>query len=81
MNDPAYNLVHVNIANARGSMDDPIMKGFVDRIDEIDALAQSWPGFVAQPTLLDKGLIYTENTLVNVSIWDSVERPNGIHLH
>jgi hypothetical protein len=49
------------------------MKGFVDQIDEIDTLAQSWPGFVAQPTPPDEGQIYTGNTLVNISIWESVE--------
>jgi len=73
MSVPTYNLVHVNIAAARASFDDPMMKGFVDRIDEIDGLAQSRPGFVSQPELPDEGRIYTGNTLVNVSIWESVE--------
>lgn len=68
-----YHLVHVNIASARGSMDDQIMKGFVDRIGELDALAQSWPGFIAQPALPDAGFIYPGNVLVNVSIWTSVD--------
>jgi hypothetical protein len=54
-------------------MDDPVMKGFVDRIDEIDALAQSWSGFIAQPTLPDEGLVYAANMLVNISLWESVE--------
>lgn len=49
-------------------MDDSIMKRFVDQIDEIDALAQFWPGFVSQPTPPDDGSIYKGNTLVNVSI-------------
>jgi hypothetical protein len=71
--NPSFNLVHVNIATPRASIDNPIMKDFVERIDEIDTLAQSWSGFVAQPTLPDEGQIFTGNTLVNVSIWDSVE--------
>jgi hypothetical protein len=54
-------------------MDDPIMKGFVERIGEIDALAQGWPGFISQPTPQDEGQIYPRNMLVNISIWDSVE--------
>lgn len=58
----------MNIAVAQGSMDDSIMKRFVDQIDEIDALAQFWPGFVSQPTPPDDGSIYKGNTLVNVSI-------------
>lgn len=57
----------------RASFDDPVMKGFVDQIDEIDTLAQGWPGFIAQPTPPDEGKIFTGNTLVNISIWDSVE--------
>lgn len=69
----SYNLIHVNIATMRASFDDPIMKGFVDQIDEIDSLAQNWPGFIAQPTPPDDGQIFTGNTLVNLSIWDSVE--------
>lgn len=68
-----YHLIHANIVTACAPFDDPLMKGFVEWIDEIDALAQSWPGFIAQPTLPDEGLIYSEPTLVNVSIWDSVE--------
>jgi hypothetical protein len=73
VNNPTYYLVHVNIAAARASLDDPLMKGFVDRIGEIDALAQSWPGFIAQPTPPDEGQIYPGNMLVNVSIWETVD--------
>lgn len=69
----AYHLVHANLATARGSYDDPIMKGFVDLIDAIDGLAQSWPGFIAQPALPDEGLIYPEPFLLNVTIWESIE--------
>lgn len=59
-------------------MDDSIMKRFVDQIDEIDALAQFWPGFVSQPTPPDDGSIYKGNTLVKVSIWESVENLHDI---
>lgn len=69
-----YHLVHANLAKARAELDDPLMKGFVDRMDEIDALAESTPGFVAQPTLPDEGALYTGLDLLNVSIWDSIER-------
>jgi hypothetical protein len=74
MTGPAYNLVHANIATARASFDDPLMKDFVERIEEIDALAQSWPGFIAQPALPDEGEIYQEPILLNVSIWDSIKK-------
>jgi hypothetical protein len=73
MTDIIYHLVHANSATIRAALDDPLMKGFVDRIDEIDALAQGWPGFIAQPALPDEGLIYPQSTLLNVSIWESIE--------
>lgn len=74
MTEDIYHLVHVNIAEGRGAMDDPIMKGFVDRIEEIDGIAHKWPGFISQPTPPDEGSIYPENILVNVSIWETVEK-------
>jgi hypothetical protein len=49
------------------------MAGFVDRIDEIDSLAQSSAGFIAQPTPPDEGSVFTGNTLLNLSIWETVE--------
>ncbi len=68
-----YHLVHANIATMRAPLDDPIMAGFVAWTDEIDSLAQKSPGFIAQPSLPDEGTVFKEQTLVNVSIWDSIE--------
>lgn len=68
-----HHLVHANIAHARASLDDPEMSGFMSRVDEIDSLAQSAPGFIAQPTPPDEGEIYQGNWLLNLSIWESVE--------
>jgi hypothetical protein len=68
-----YQLVHANIATPRAPLEDPLMRDFVERIDEIDALAQGWPGFIAQPMLPDERLIFSEPILVNVSTWESVE--------
>lgn len=73
MAEMTYHLIHANLAHARASLDDPIMKDFIDRVDEIDALAGGWPGFIAQPALPDEGEIYTEPYLLNVSIWESVD--------
>jgi hypothetical protein len=73
MSEVNYHLTHANLARARAPLDDPLMKEFVDHLDEIDALAQSWPGFVAQPTLPDEGEVYREPFLLNVSIWESVD--------
>lgn len=73
MMDNTYHLVHANLALARAPLDDPLMAGFTDYMDEIDALAQSSPGFVAQPELPDEGQVYSGNQLLNVSIWETVE--------
>lgn len=34
-----YHLAQINIARARDAMDTDTMKGFVDRLDEINSLA------------------------------------------
>jgi hypothetical protein len=73
MSETAYHLVHANVARMRAPLDDPLMAGFVARIEAIDALAQDSPGFVAQPTPADEGAVYEDDVLVNVSIWESVE--------
>ena len=73
MNDQAFHLVHANVAIMLAPLSDPIMAGFLDWVDEINALAQDSPGFVAQPTPRDAGQVFTGRALLNLSIWDSVE--------
>jgi hypothetical protein len=73
MTDNAYHLIEANLSHGRADLDDPMMVDFVERLDEIDLLAQGWPGFVAQPTLPDGGHVYREPALLNVSIWESIE--------
>jgi len=68
-----YHLAHANIAIARAPLDDPLMAGFVARVDEIDALAAACPGYVSQPTPPDEGTVYTGPSMLNLSIWESVE--------
>jgi hypothetical protein len=68
MEDIDFHLVHANIAIMRAPFDDPLMADFVSQADEIDALAQASPGFVAQPTPPDEGADYTGHTLLNLSI-------------
>jgi hypothetical protein len=77
MNAPIYHLVHANIAEMRADYDDPIMAGFVARIDAIDALAREASGFIAQPSPPDEGKIYPSRMLLNISIWESVEHLKG----
>ncbi len=68
-----YHLLHANVARARADLEDPVMRGFVERMDEIDALARGSPGFVAQPTLPDEGAVFRGLDLPNVSLWESID--------
>src|SRR5947208_15596801 len=68
-----YHLVHANVAHARAPLDSPVMAGFVAQVEEVNALARSAPGFVAQPTPPDEGTVYKAPFLLNVSVWESLE--------
>lgn len=39
-------LAQVNIARMKAPLEDPVMAGFVARLDDINALADGSPGFV-----------------------------------
>ncbi|MCH7760765.1 DUF3291 domain-containing protein [candidate division TA06 bacterium] len=73
MSETTYHLVHANVAHMRAPLDDPIMTEFVEQIDEIDGIAHNLPGFVAQPTPPDAGVVFKDDVLLNMSIWKSVE--------
>ena len=68
-----YHLVHANVAHARAPLDSALMAGFVSQVDEINSRARATTGFVAMPTLLDAGTVYSTPFLLNVSIWESIE--------
>ena len=71
--DFRYLLLHANVALMRAPLDDPIMSGLVDQADEIDELAKRSPGFIGQPTPTDEGAVFKDESLLNVSLWQSVE--------
>jgi hypothetical protein len=59
-------------------LDDPRMAGFVDRLGEINALADSRPGFVWRLQTTEGNATYLRpfddgRILVNMSVWESVE--------
>ncbi|GLQ19390.1 DUF3291 domain-containing protein [Algimonas porphyrae] len=78
-------LAQLNIADARFETDEPQMHGFTSRIDAINALADRAPGFVWR--MVDDGpedgalSLRMEGhgpmTLVNMSVWESVEALYG----
>jgi hypothetical protein len=73
-----YHLAQINIANAKASMESPVMSGFVKRLDEINALADSSPGFVWRLQTEDGDSTSIQafddpSLLINMSVWDDIE--------
>jgi hypothetical protein len=73
-----YHIAQVNIGRIKAELDDPIMHGFVSRLDEINALAEKSPGFVWRLQTEEGNATYLrpfedERTLLNMSVWESVE--------
>ena len=74
----AYHLAQVNIATARAPMDDPLMAGFVERLEPLNALADRSPGFVWRLQTDDgdaTAIRVFDNPLIlfNLTVWESVE--------
>ena len=62
----------------RAPLDDPLMKGFVDRLEEINALADRSPGFVWRLESEDGDATAIrafddESLLINLSVWEDIE--------
>jgi Domain of unknown function (DUF3291) len=75
---PSYQIAQVNIGRIRAELDDPIMAGFVNRLEEINALADASPGFVWRLQTNEGNATYfrpygDERTLLNMSVWRDVE--------
>ena len=73
-----YNIAQVNIGRMRAPLDDPQMAGFVERLDEINALADASPGFVWRLQTDEGNATYLrpfedERVILNMSVWESVE--------
>jgi hypothetical protein len=71
-------LAQVNIARMRGALEDTIMRGFVARLDEINALADGSPGFVWRLQTDAGNATYLrpyddERIIINMSVWKSIE--------
>jgi hypothetical protein len=74
-----WNIAQVNIGRILGtSMEDPIMKEFVDKLEEVNQLAESSPGFVWR-LKDDEGnatAIRFDNDariIINMSVWKDLE--------
>lgn len=73
-----YCLAQINIANAHDTMESDVMKGFVDRLDEINLLAETSPGFVWRLQTEDGDATAIQAfddplILINMSVWRDIE--------
>lgn len=75
-----HHLAQVNIARMRAPLDDPIMAGFTDNLERINALGASSPGFV---WIMSEGEEHGGNTdiaffgdeqlISNITVWADLE--------
>jgi hypothetical protein len=74
----AFQLAQINVGRMRAPLEDAIMRGFVDRLAEINALADASAGFVWRLQTPAGDATYLrpfddDRILVNMSVWESVE--------
>jgi Domain of unknown function (DUF3291) len=76
-NQMIYHLAQVNIARMQAPLSDPLMAGFVEQLDAINALADNSPGFLWRLQTLEGNATALrpyedELILVNLSLWTSL---------
>lgn len=72
-------IAQANIGRMKAALEDPVMTGFVVRLDEINALAELSPGFVWRLQTAEGNATYLrpyddDRILFNMSVWESVEQ-------
>ena len=72
-------IAQVNIARMKAPLEDPVMAGFVARLEEINALADRSPGFVWRLQTSEGDATYLrpyddDRILFNLSVWKSIEQ-------
>ncbi len=73
-----YHVAQVNIGRVRARIGDPLMAGFVARLDEINALADRSPGFVWRLQTSEGNATYfrpydDDRILMNMSVWETID--------
>jgi len=74
-----FHLAQVNIGRIRAPLEDPIMDGFRNQLDVINALADATPGFVWRlqteqgNAMAIRPFAEDERMAINMSVWQSLE--------
>jgi hypothetical protein len=71
-----WHLAQVNIGRTVAPLDDEQLRGFVEQLEPINALADAAPGFVWRLQTEDgdaTALRFGDDLLVNMSVWTSIE--------
>ncbi len=73
-----FHLAQINVARALAPLDDPLLAGFVARLDDINALADRSPGFVWRlqsevGNATDIQVSDDPKVIVNMSVWEDLE--------
>src|SRR5439155_8981163 len=72
-------LAQINIGRIKAPLEDPVMFGFVSRLDELNAIADRSPGFVWRLQTYEGNATALrpyddERILLNMSVWKSIEQ-------
>ena len=75
---PSTVLAQLNIAKLLQPLESPQLKGFVDNLDRINAVAEQSKGFVwrlksEDPDNANNAVLFGEDIIVNMSTWQSIE--------
>jgi hypothetical protein len=74
-----YHIAQINIGRAKGPVEDPMMAGFMTRLDDLNALADRSPGFVWRLQTLEGNATYfrpyahDDRILLNMSVWETID--------
>ena len=71
-------IAQINIGRIKAPLDDPVMVGFMARLDDLNALADKSPGFVWRLQTAEGNATYfrpfaDERILLNMSVWETID--------
>ncbi|MEX2158614.1 MAG: DUF3291 domain-containing protein [Dehalococcoidia bacterium] len=74
----SYHVAQYNIAKMRAELDDPVMQGFVSRLDELNHLADAtlgcvWRHHTEDGTSTSIRAYKDKLVIINMSIWESID--------